>query len=124
MDNEAEGVYFKAFICLRGDVDNAALTEEGCFMVEDSQSRNWVCWECRDVRKEAHSAIDAVCEMQNKLTSAGYFETGGTKMVVNITRLLEPITWEEQIEQLRVSLGENEDDEDQGEEWKRGIEPE
>lgn len=124
MDNDAEEVYFKAFICLHGDVDNAALTEEGCFAVEDSQSRNWVCWVCRDVRKEAHSAIDAVCEMQDKLRAAGYFDTGGTKMVVSITRLCEPIAWEEQIRQLRESLGKSEDDEDEGEEWKRSKTPE
>lgn len=123
MGDDVKDIYFKAFICLRGDVDNAALTEEECFTLEDSQSRSWVCWVCRDVRKEAHSAMDVICEMQNRLMSAGYFNTGGTKMVVHITRLPEPITWEEQIRQLRKTLGEKRDDEDEGEEWKRGKEP-
>jgi hypothetical protein len=126
MDNDADDVYFKAFICLRGDVDNAALTEEGCFAVEDSRGRNWVC---REIAKEAllsesKATSEAVCEMQERLMAAGFFNTGGTRMRVFATRLLEPITWDEQIEQLRESLGESEDDEDEGEEWKQGKEPE
>jgi hypothetical protein len=62
--------------------------------------------------------------MQNKLRSAGYFDTGGTKMIIHAIPLSESNTWEEQVEQLRTSLGESKDDEDEGEEWKRGKQQE
>lgn len=124
MDKDAEAAYFRAFICLHGDVDNAALTEEGCFTVEDSQSRSWVCWACRDVYTETDAAVKAVCAMQDKLRSAGYFNTGGTRMFIFAIPLSESSTWEEQIEELRTALGESGDDDDEGEEWKRGKQQE
>ena len=109
--------YFAAFICLHGDVDNLGFNEQKCFVLNDSQGRNWICWptDRESMMADCAAMFQDATEMQQKLMSNGYWGTGGI-----INRLPEPITWEEQIAELRESLGQdNLENDDEGEEWKR-----
>lgn len=118
--------YFAAFICLRGDVDNLGLTKEGCFGLLDSMGRSWVCWQAKEqsLVSEVGDVLTDVPQLQTKLMELGFSDTGGLHAIVSVTRLPEPISWEEQLEQLRENLGneseEDDEDDDSGEEWKRG----
>jgi hypothetical protein len=126
-DTDDTAGYFAAFICLRGDVDNLGLTKEGSFGLLDSQERSWVCWQVKEeaLASEMGDVLTDVPELQTKLMESGFFDTGGLHAVVSVTRLPEPISWEEQLEWLRENLGnksdEDEEDDDSGEEWKRGL---
>ncbi len=115
--------YFAAFFCLRGDVDNLALDKKGCFGLCDTQGREWICWQVdrESCLSEFKSVLTDVPEMQETLKKLGYFNTGGAEVKVFITSLPEPIPWEEQLERLRAQLGETSDEEEEGEEWKRGT---
>jgi hypothetical protein len=120
---EETTAYFAAFFCLRGDVDNLALDKKGCFGLCDTQGREWICWQVdRDsCLSEFESVLTDVPEMQETLIKLGYFNTGGARVKVIITSLPEPIPWEEQLERLQEQLGETSDEEEDGEEWKRGT---
>ncbi|MHB0959292.1 MAG: hypothetical protein ACYC0X_23525 [Pirellulaceae bacterium] len=120
---EETTAYFAAFFCLRGDVDNLALDKKGCFGLCDTQGREWICWQVD--RGSCHSELESVLtdvpEMQETLIKLGHFNTGGVRVKVIITGLPEPIPWKEQLERLRKQLGETSDEEEEGEEWKRGT---
>lgn len=112
--------YFAAFICLRGDVDNLGLNEQKCFVLNDSQGRNWICWRTdrESMMADCAAMFQDATEMQQKLMRNGYWGTGGTRAQVIVNRLPEPISWDEQLAELRESLGRDNLDDDEGEEWK------
>jgi hypothetical protein len=112
--------YFAAFICLHGDVDNLGLNEHKCFVLSDTLGRDWICWRTdrESMMADCAAMFQDATEMQEKLLKNGYAGTGGTRAKLFVTRLPEPITWEEQIAELRESLGDDTDD-DEGEEWKK-----
>ena len=69
------------FICLSGDCDNFALTQQGSFAVRDDQGRDWICYESDNVRSDAHKAALALKEMQERLYLLG-LERHGTSFLV------------------------------------------
>ena len=112
--------YFAAFICLHGDVDNLGLTESKSFVVNDNQGRDWICWptDPKSIRSDCFAMFRDATAMQENLLRNGYWATGGTLATIHVTHLPNPVNWEQQMEELRVSLGEMSEN-DEGEEWKK-----
>ena len=69
------------FICLSGDCDNFALTKAGCFAIQDDHGRDWICYESKNVRSDAHKAALALKEMQKRSYLLG-LERDGTNFLV------------------------------------------
>ena len=73
--------YFAAFFCLRGDVDNLALDEKGCFGLCDTQGREWICWQVdrESCRSEFESVFTDVPEMQETLQQTRILQHGWSR---------------------------------------------
>ncbi len=110
--------YFAAFICIRGDVDNLGLNQEGCFALRDARGQDWICWQANreSMQSDFERVVHDTTVMQKRLLQNGYSGTGGTNARLFVLHLPEPITWEEQLDRLRERLGESDDQE---EEWKK-----
>ncbi len=67
------------YICLHGDCDNYALSQEGCFAVQDEDGRTWLCYQPDDIVREVGKVKAEVKQMQAKAYELG-FATGGTHL--------------------------------------------
>jgi hypothetical protein len=70
------------------------------------------------MRSDCLAMFRNATEMQRNLLQNGYCETGGIHAKLISTRLPQPTSWDEQMAELRQSLGEDVL-ENEGAEWNR-----
>lgn len=60
------------YICLHGDCDNYALSQEGCVAVLDEDGRTWICYQPDNIVREVGKLKAKVKQIQAKAYELGF----------------------------------------------------
>jgi hypothetical protein len=87
--------FMPIFVCLRGDCDNIAFTEDNCFAMQDTQNRNWICYQTgSDELPDLAIQAATLMTIQHKLAKQGLATNGSasaTHLCAGVNELREAL---------------------------------